>query len=881
MSHPALTPQRSLLRSTALALLSGALLCAAALAPVRADKGLSEGTYRDRDGKSQGWSISKSHLLTWNGQPYAPAGVVFRSEYLNAPTPENLQKDGAELDGIKAAGVLDLWIDPQRGLLENSPEQVQALIDAVESRGFRYGLRVGDRFREPLVGFSPSLAHQRVPASELKPGGRGLWKVSAPQAKRIVYALAEVSSLSEQDDRQQNWTIVSGEALVERDIATVDAALPRISRLGKTRALLMTVPEIQVEPEDLGSFGDLWAGMERYSGRLKKHLQALKFGPGFRFLLDPFSAGDGNQGREDMVFPSSRAFQDEFRDWLKKRGGILTLNTRWRTTDKRIAGFEEAGRLVPMWGRNDPPEGDGWLIDPVEKQTYRVKPAECKIWSDLDDFRAESLKKWMNTIPTALKQEGLDVPVVFSWSAYHPLFINSPAPFGYDGLAAQLSGDPASLAREAPYALSQVEEADRHSWLIAARLTGPRAEDGNPQPAADARKSWEVLRDAGFRGVYLDPKVDPNALTLAKDLSASIAADGAALAQPLKVIFFPMPLATAGRAAKLSNGVWWLPSGASARLLRYGDAILGYEIDEPLGEDSKIRKGTVLWSGNGKQDLSFFVGDRATLADWYDSAGQPLKVKANKKKKTVSVPVSEEPIIATGVEAVRLFPIELAQTQLREFDALLREAEAQRLNSSQLRVIYKQAESALAPNSAPSIYEYITPHVNMLREELRPYVWIEGERPVTHNFSGTVFQAGCSGGMYLKLDRAQAPTSGVYRARYAIELRRDASYELWVGGRLPGSAGTSPLIWQIDEEPAVEVNSAMMTGESYSPGMGWYSLGRLTLKAGRHELALVIPEKTAGASPRFAAAVDAVLLTRDAFTPNGVEKPYAIKRSGK
>ena len=79
-----------------------------------------------------------------------------------------------------------------------------------------------------------------------------------------------------------------------------------------------------------------------------------------------------------------------------------------------------------------------------------------------------------------------------------------------------------------------------------------------------------------------------------------LAMESASLAQPLKVIFFPMPLATAGRAAKLSNGVWWLPSGASARLLRYGDAILGYEIDKPLGEESPIRRGTVLWSGSGK-----------------------------------------------------------------------------------------------------------------------------------------------------------------------------------------------------------------------------------------------------------------------------------------
>jgi hypothetical protein len=83
----------------------------------------------------------------WNDQPYAPAGVVFRSKYLNAPTPENLQADNAELDRIKSAGVTDIWIDPQRSLLDSSVAQGQALIDAVEQRGLRYGVKVGGRYR--------------------------------------------------------------------------------------------------------------------------------------------------------------------------------------------------------------------------------------------------------------------------------------------------------------------------------------------------------------------------------------------------------------------------------------------------------------------------------------------------------------------------------------------------------------------------------------------------------------------------------------------------------------------------------------------------------------------------------------------------------------
>ncbi|HEU4751531.1 MAG TPA: hypothetical protein VFU47_00385, partial [Armatimonadota bacterium] len=794
---------------------------------------------------------------------------------------ENLRKDEAELDRIKAAGVGDLWIDCERGLLQSTPEQTQKILDAVESRGLRYGLRVGDRFREPLIGFSPTLTPLRVPVSKLQPGAGLHFNVSAPGARRLVYNLVENSAPSELDDRQQNWAIASGEVVVEKDNAEVQIQLRQSRLLGKSRGLLHVVPEIQVEPEDLGSFGDLWAGMERYSQRVKAHLQALKFGPGLRFILDPFSAGDGSTGSEDMVFPSSEAFRTAFAEWLKKRGGIQTLNIRWRTTDKRIPGFAEAARTIPMWGRNDPPEGDGWLFDPVDKVAYRCKPAKSGIWQDLDDFRAETLKRWMNVVASSLKQEGLNVPVLFSWSAYHPLFINSPSPSGYDGLGAQLFGSSPGLSQDAAFALAEAEEAARQSWLIATRLSGPRGEDGKVAPLPDVRKAWEELREVGFRGAFLDPESDPNALSMAKELAAAISADSAALQQPLKVCFFPMPLATADRVTRLSSGVWWLPSGSSANLLRYGDSVLGYEIEKPFGEESPVKKGTVLWSAKGAQELSFYVADLITLPEWYDNAGQPLKVKIDKKKRLIRVPVTEEPIVAAGIEPVQLFPVELAAAQLREFDALLREAEAQKLDSSTLRTLYKDAQQSLAPNSAPSIYSSITPYVNRLREELRPYLWLEGEKATSHNFSGITFQAGCSGGTYLRLDRSAPPTSGVYRARYTFDLRRDASYDIWVAGRLPGAIGVSPLIWQIDDEPAVELKGATAVGGSYSAGMTWFNLGRATLKLGRHELTLVIPEKATGGTGRFVAGIDAVVLSRDAFTPSGIEKPSGLARSAK
>ncbi|MCC2672759.1 MAG: hypothetical protein K0Q72_5231, partial [Armatimonadetes bacterium] len=511
--------------SAAALLLAGTLLLTQA---ARADKGLNDGVFRDRDGKSHNWSVDRSHVLNWDNQPYVPSGVVFHSTYLLTPSDQTLAADVAELDRLKSAGVKDIWVDCDRGLLECTVQQTQAFLDALEARGLRYGLRIGDRSREPLVGFSPTLRPVAVPKEKLQPGARESWKVKAPQARRVIYNLVDLV-----DEKTEGMSVNTGQTVVERDQADIEIQIRKSSLLGRATGTLYVVPEIQVDPSEVGSFGDLWAGMETYSDRLQKHLAGLKFGPGLRFILDPFVAGDGTVGREDTVFPSSPSFHKAFAEWLKRRegSGISSLNTSWRMRDKRVPTFDEAARLVPMWDRNDPPERDGWLFDPVEKIAYRCKPTESSIWTDLDTFRADTLKRWMNILSINMKQDGTGVPVLFSWSAYHPIFNNSPAPGGYDGLGAQVYGQAPDVAtRSAAYALAQAEEADRHTWLIATRMAGPRDAHGNPTEITDSgtiRGAWNAVREAGFRGVFLDPKELPKAVSFSQELGSQIASESA------------------------------------------------------------------------------------------------------------------------------------------------------------------------------------------------------------------------------------------------------------------------------------------------------------------------------------------------------------------
>ena len=113
---------------------------------------------------------------------------------------------------------------------------------------------------------------------------------------------------------------------------------------------------------------------------------------------------------------------------------------------------------------------------------------------------------------------------------------------------------PEIATRSAAYALAQAEEADRHTWLIATRLAGPLDPNGNPTEIGDSgtlRGAWNSIREAGFRGVYLDPKEMPKAVSFSQDLSSVIASESAT---PARGRVTPGPRSTTSGRACSSRG---------------------------------------------------------------------------------------------------------------------------------------------------------------------------------------------------------------------------------------------------------------------------------------------------------------------------------------
>ena len=134
-----------------------------------------------------------------------------------------------------------------------------------------------------------------------------------------------------------------------------------------------------------------------------------------------------------------------------------------------LPDFATAARCIPLWYQF---RGIPALYDPVKGVQYAIynqRPAGINqtFWNDLQAFKVESTRGYMNAIADALKKGVADVPVVYKWTQHSPLFTNTADSGGYDGLGIEAYGHGLALSRDAgAYAYAQAEETPKTTWLI-------------------------------------------------------------------------------------------------------------------------------------------------------------------------------------------------------------------------------------------------------------------------------------------------------------------------------------------------------------------------------------------------------------------------------
>ena len=818
-------------------------------APMDLLKPQASGVYQDAQGTSHAWSVGQAHGLTWDGTPFLPVGANFVPvTWTDLPTDDNWAKDKAALDVLAKNGVRDVLLSAGTlGLTHASPAAVQRVLDYLDAHNFQYGLRIADAPDNALVGYVVKPAVYRSPS----PPASGPTRFGhIPGLTRAFYVLV---SPHDKEIDESGTAQITGSETAEVNLKTPNS--DDVLLLYPERAYAPGTPESRLP--------DLWQGYDEYRDRVLGFFSHVKLGTGFRFFLDPLTDNLGFAGEVDSVVPASDGYHLDFEAWLgrKYNHNVDDLNRGWGIQDHDLPDFTVASRCVPLWSGS---RGVAAVYDPVKKVSYAVLNQNGiggHLWGDLNQFRTESVRGYMNSIADVLKRGVADVPVLYGWGGSSGLFTNSEARGGFDGLS--MDGTAAGV-----YAFAQAEDTPRTTWLIAS---------GEAAAAPDLNTDWDALKDIGARGFFAVSEGAKEARRLG-DYGAAVSFEARDLTSQPRILPYPAGIAGLGASVRhLPDGVWWLPSYRAGAMFQSGDSftlgpeLRGYKLNDPDGTLPRF----VVWSPHGGVSQASFPFPKDSPVQITNDAGAPLKV--DKKKGEWVVPVGPDPIILSHISQVPL-PSDAADAADAEATRLLKLAKQQGLPTE----LYEQSLFSIR-NSIPTTpqdsalrYNAFARFINTISQVLQPFVWIEGESASSYTFDSLVSDSEASGGSYLSLDTDRPPPSSTgdsgsgYSAVYQFSVNAAGSYEVW-GATSPLPA-SSPFTYTIDDGGENTSEDARPEGDVYAGKFIWNQLGSVSLARGRHTLTINVtrPRRVSG---RYVLAVDTFCLSRVPFHPNGIQVP--------
>lgn len=673
---------------------------------------VSTGTYRDASGGAHSWSLTPAHALQWDGSAYVPVGGVFSPKSWAATASDaDWAADEKTLGDWKAHGVLDVCLSAdQAGLTHVPPARVQRVLDFLDANGFRYGLKIADFPRDPLVGYVIKPGVYRDPAPP--PAGPARFG-PIPGLADAFYMLVS---------RHDGEIDETGPA----QVIGQDTALVNLHSAGPDDVLLLYPERLFLDGSPESNLPDLWQGYDEYRDRLIAFFRRVKLGPGFRFFLDPLTDRLGLGGEIENIVPTTDGFRLDFEAWLdrKYRHNVDDLNQGWgiadRSSGSAIPDFATASRSIPLWSGA---RGVPAIYDPVGHVSYGVtnKPRiGGHFWEDLSDFRLKSTRGYMNAVADALQKGVADVPVVYQWTGHNALFSNDRVSGGYDGLSFS-AGDADSVLNAGAYVYAQAEESPQTTWVLAGEI------DGTPsRPAVFA--AWDALRDIGARGFFL-PSPSVEALDWLNAYAAGAQVSAATLAQSKPSILpYPASLGLGLTAQRLSSGVWWLPSYRLGYMVTLGAALRGYVMPDPDGRIPTY----VVWAPDGTTHRARFGFPKDSQPLVTDAAGTVLKI--DKNGDTWTIPIGADPVLISHVSSLPL-PLDAADDAQKEAERLLAMADAQKINTERLKQQLFYANNNPAASRDVKLRYDMTEHVvDALTAILRPYTWIEGESAPKYTF---------------------------------------------------------------------------------------------------------------------------------------------------
>ncbi|GEM_PF-430535 len=847
---------------------------------------ISAGNYTDSAGQKHVWEINSAHALIWDGKPYLPTGGTFAPKSFQTETDSAWQADIKALETLKSKGLTDLLIFPEKSLITIKPETVQRLIDWLDKNEFRYGIGFGQGMTLPLAGVIIRPAYYRYEDPESL---TATWQVK--DADTALTVIIEPGN----DNRPLKTTPVP----VENGVVTL------AMETGKGRSVALLYPHKILSPRGQGTLPDVWSGFDSYRDKTLSWLGSVKFGKGLRFFHDPLARQIGLTGELDYLIPDSTEFRIEFESYLLRTyPNITDLKEAWALVDGNFSTHAEMARLIPLWA-ND--RGIPYYFNPADRKTYRtLSGRDSRWWSDFLQYRNESVQYYMNMLAALLKQNAADVPVVYTWTQNHPIFLSRETKKGFDGLSIAVNGRGENfLSRSLGPAYSEAEQAGRTIWCLASQVIGtgmplvakaetdekPAGQDVQPTSKGvySSRNAlfghFDELRRMGLKGFFADGfqsesksgsdwLESPTQLDWLKEYRVKVESEANASTYAPPVLFFPQMAPGPARIGVVpgTENLYWLNAYAGGEVLDYWPGYTGYTLRR--SDNDMI---TVLQSLNGQRKTRLFAPNpKAVQAFTPDGQIVPLKIK---DRVTIEVMLGTTPVVFKA-GGQKLVPYEAAEDVLIQLNAMLLKAYALRIPAVDGdKAAFQRAMDAYRLRDIDTAYAFGRGTLENLIQMIAPYIWIEGERPFEnlHTFNEIAPHVEASGGRYLRLNTPYDPPRFGYGTRYQFDVPQDGRYMVWLAGSLPGG-NTSPIRWRVNNEPEMQPANLTPQGAPYLNGyFGWIQLGAVNLKRGAQQQLSIYAVDRATVTGEFVFSIDALCLTTQPFTPNGTYKPVPVR----
>ena len=820
------------------------------------------GVYVDAAGGRHPWSINGAHTLVWDNKPFVPVGGLFVARsWSGAATEADFAADVAALTLLRAHSITDIYVQPaQGGLTDIKPDAIQRLLNELDRQNFTYGISINDGPRDIMTGYV------------VRPGAYR--QLTGDKGAALRFPVSNLASslyfIATETSRE---VLVSGSATVSDSGAQVT---PPSNLPGQYAVFLVprrVYPSLPGSATNRLGLPDLWSGFDAYRDNLIALFKQVHLGKGFRFFVDALPSNLSlTEGESEHLIPSGAGFQNEWGAWLVRRYRTIdNITTAWGMADRDFAEVGQVAGLLPLWGGG---KGLEAFHDLATGKQYRVNTQRSAYWNDLAQFKAESVRGYMNDLATILKKTVADVPVVYRSSGYSPLFAIITPSQGFDGVGFEAYGRGNDLVlRSAAQTYAQASQSPRPLWLpvIATADTDPSAVKTATGYASSVALSADMgrLREIGARGFYVssvhapDTQKDfdlartPQQLDWLANAGQAVQNGGVAAAPAPFVLFYPRGLTgiSPRELAPAPGGtpVWWLPTDSvGVAAYDFGPAGRGYALSEDTG--------TVFYLYNpaGPRRVHIAI-PKASRLPGVPPVGWSREAGGEVKQNTLALTIGPDPVRITNLASLPV-PTEAFGELLSQATALTKamrrrnmlEAGRYELGIAGVKSRYNRDQPIGGVNELRGL-------ISDMEQMLRTYTWIEAESG-QHTFDEAASRVGASGGQVLTVD-ARADGLPAATARYTISVAQSGPCELWVA-----ASPHAPLTFRLDDQALLdEATIPRPVGEPFAGGsLVWIRYGVATLPKGKH----VLEMRASGP-----ATVDTLLLTTEPFTPAGTNPP--------